>query len=150
VAVVLAVAAAGSVELVYGPGSPSNLVDVTDTIGFSVAYAPGVPHYVGGPVCADCPVQGGLGVRILVTIWVDWVCPANGTTGINLTSVSLSGPFHLLGTVPGLPAELLAAAPSPASPGNGSWVSGDAVLTLVVLTPSAGGTYSLGGTISVQ
>jgi hypothetical protein len=149
-AIAVAVVAAAVGDLVYQADSAGGSVVVTDVLGMDVTYAVGVPHYLGGPVCADCPVRSGPGDAIVVTVWLNWVCPSGGWRGANVTEISVSSPFRLVATEPGLPAEMSATSPVPTSPGNGTWVSNTTVLTLTLVAPDSAGDYSLSGIVSVD
>jgi hypothetical protein len=149
VVVVGIVALAVVADEVSAVGSTAGPVVVTDVLGFQVVYVGPVPQYLGGPVCANCPVNAGHGARFVLTIWVDWVCPSNSSRAYRLASLTVDSPFSLTASSPTLPSEFLANTTPPAAPGNGTWSSGSEVLTLELIAPSAGGSYSLTGTLTV-
>ena len=147
VAVVLVVlSGVGVAESVRGPvgGRP---VVVTDALGVRLTYSGAVAHDLGGPVCANCPTEAAPGARIVVTLWVDWVCPAPGPCGVTVEAFHGGGGFGYVGSGPALPFTLVATVPSTTPPGNGTWVSATEVIALYLTAPSSGGPTSLSGTV---
>ncbi|MCI4325862.1 MAG: hypothetical protein L3K00_08315 [Thermoplasmata archaeon] len=142
------VATAGAADLVYQVEA-ARTVTVTDVLGVAVVYASTGNHDLGGPVCANCPVATVPDAHFVVTVWIDWVCPSNGTRWAELAGLTVNAPFQLVSTSPGMPGGFAASNPSSTEPGNGTWSSGTEILTLDLVAPSAGGTYSLAGTLSV-
>jgi hypothetical protein len=124
-------------------------VTVTDVLGVGVVYTSGIPHDLGGPVCANCPVTAPPGDRVVLTMWLDWVCPLGGVCQVNLTGVEIAAPFSLAATSPELPGTLFAGTTVVGPPGNGTWATGSMILTVTLIPPASGGTFSLSGTLSV-